>query len=227
MAETDKKTVKTSSTERQNMNIFESVRSVDEKCKKAITAGKLKGMTNINPMWRIEKLTKLFGPCGIGWWIDNVRYSESFYGQNELVVWCELDLYIKGFDHPIYGVGGSKLYGKGIGKKDEFDINDECRKMAMTDAISVACKNLGFAADVYYGIDDTKYTEAGNRAWNPLGLQAQPQQPNIPDLGQIIAMVKACKTKEELENIWNTYAPYYGNSEDFQREIAIHPANKA
>jgi hypothetical protein len=55
---------------------------------------------------------------------------------------------------------------------------------------------------------------------------SQPQQPDIPDLEQIIAMVKACKTKEELENIWNTYAPYYGNSEDFQREVAIHPANQ-
>ena len=29
--------------------------------------------------------------------------------------------------------------------------------MAQTDAISVACKNLGFASDIYYGLDDTKY----------------------------------------------------------------------
>ena len=37
--------------------------------------------------------------------------------------------------------------------------SDECFKMALTDAISVACKALGFAADVYWDNDKTKYSE--------------------------------------------------------------------
>ena len=37
--------------------------------------------------------------------------------------------------------------------------SDECFKMATTDAISVACKQLGIGADIYWGADSTKYTK--------------------------------------------------------------------
>ena len=36
-------------------------------------------------------------------------------------------------------------------------VSDECFKMATTDAISVACKQLGIGADVYWEKDETKY----------------------------------------------------------------------
>ena len=49
-----------------NMKIYETARVVPDNAKKAISAGRLKGMTDINPMWRIKKLTEMFGPCGIG-----------------------------------------------------------------------------------------------------------------------------------------------------------------
>ena len=38
-------------------------------------------------------------------------------------------------------------------------VNDECYKMALTDAISVACKALGMGADVYWNKDTTKYND--------------------------------------------------------------------
>ena len=44
-----------------NMEIFDLVREVPDEAKKQITAGRLKGMTDISPMWRIQKLTELFG----------------------------------------------------------------------------------------------------------------------------------------------------------------------
>lgn len=39
--------------------------------------------------------------------------------------------------------------------------SDECYKMALTDAISVACKALGVAADVYWDSDRSKYDRSG------------------------------------------------------------------
>lgn len=36
-------------------------------------AGKLKGKTDINPMWRIKVLTETFGPCGEGWKTENTQ----------------------------------------------------------------------------------------------------------------------------------------------------------
>lgn len=49
----------------ENLEIYEKVREVPEKAQKKIEAGRLKGMTDINPMWRIKVLTEQFGVCGI------------------------------------------------------------------------------------------------------------------------------------------------------------------
>ena len=51
----------------ENLKIYESFRKVPDEAQREIEGGKLKGFTDINPMWRIKKLTELFGPCGIGW----------------------------------------------------------------------------------------------------------------------------------------------------------------
>ena len=42
-------------------------------------------------------------------------------------------------------------------------VSDECFKMATTDAISVACKQLGIGADVYWDKDKTKYGSTENQ----------------------------------------------------------------
>ena len=51
----------------ENLDIYNDLRVVPEEAKKKIEGGKLKGKTDINPMWRIKALTERFGPCGIGW----------------------------------------------------------------------------------------------------------------------------------------------------------------
>lgn len=141
-----------------NMNLYNKVKSVPQKAQKPITGGRLKGMTDITPMWRIETLTELFGPCGIGWYIDFLGKTVHPCGE-ETVVEVDINLYIKidgEWSKPIFGTGGSKLVS--IEKKGAY-VNDEAIKMATTDAISVACKHLGFGADIYYGLDNTKYND--------------------------------------------------------------------
>lgn len=54
----------------------------------------------------------------------------------------------------IQGVGGSSFV---TNEKNGLYTSDECYKMALTDAISVACKALGIGADVYWDKDSTKY----------------------------------------------------------------------
>lgn len=56
-----------------NMDIYNAVSTVPDSAQKRITGGRLNGMTDINPMWRIRELTELFGPCGIGWKYKIVR----------------------------------------------------------------------------------------------------------------------------------------------------------
>ena len=55
----------------------------------------------------------------------------------------------------IYGTGGSSFVAQ---EKNGPYMSDECFKMALTDAISVAAKALGIGADVYFDQDRTKYS---------------------------------------------------------------------
>lgn len=142
----------------EKMEIYDRVRSVPDEAKKAISAGRLKGMTDINPVWRIKKLTEEFGPCGIGWWTKVTdRWTETV--GDETCAFVDLELYIKVGDEwskPIAGSGGSKLATK---ERSGIYVSDECYKMAETDALSVACKKLGIGADVYFSADQTKYSQ--------------------------------------------------------------------
>lgn len=142
----------------EKMDIYNRVRSVPDEAKKAISAGRLKGMTDINPLWRIKKLTEEFGPCGIGWWTKVTdRWTETV--GDETCAFVDLELYIKVGDEwskPITGSGGSKLATK---ERSGVYVSDECYKMAETDALSVACKKLGIGADVYFSADRTKYSQ--------------------------------------------------------------------
>lgn len=142
----------------ENMKIYEQVRAVPKEALKAIGGGRLKGMSDINPMWRIKMLTEIYGMCGVGWKIDIVdRRLEKGHG-DEVVCFVDINLYVKvdgEWSAAIPGMGGSAFVTQ---ERNGLYTSDECFKMAYTDAISVACKSLGFAADVYYANDRTKYS---------------------------------------------------------------------
>lgn len=145
----------------ENMEIYNRFAKVPENAQKTIQAGRIKGMTDINPMWRIKCLTEQFGACGIGWyytvkdkWLETVG--------NEIVAFVDIELYIKvggEWSKPILGNGGSKLATQ---EKSGVYVSDECYKMATTDAISVACKQLGIGADVYWQGGRSKYSNEVN-----------------------------------------------------------------
>lgn len=139
----------------ENLKIYNQLRTVPKEAQKKITGGRLNGMTDIKPMWRIEKLTEVFGMCGIGWKapIKNKEIIEGANGEKIAVVDIELYVKVNGeWSEAIEGTGGSSFIAK---EKNGLYTSDECFKMAYTDAISVACKSLGMGADVYWG--DSKY----------------------------------------------------------------------
>lgn len=140
-----------------NMDLYNAVRAVPKDAQKTIGAGRLKGMTDINPMWRIKTLTEQFGVCGFGWYytVDR-KWSETI--NEETAVFVDITLYVKSGDEwsqGIHGTGGSMLAAK---ERNGVYVSDEAYKKATTDAISVACKQLGIGADVYWQSDSTKYT---------------------------------------------------------------------
>ena len=139
-----------------NLKYYDLGRAVPDTAKRPIQGGRMNGKTDINPMWRIKMLTEMFGPCGIGWYYESVReWTESY--EQSIAAFVRIKLYIKvdgEWSMPIQGTGGSMFVE--IQKSGPY-VSDECFKMATTDAISVACKQLGIGADVYWDKDKTKY----------------------------------------------------------------------
>ena len=142
----------------KNLEIYEKIKEVPKEAQSKIKGGRLAGMTDIKPMWRIEKLTETFGPVGIGWYTETLK-KEIIEGANEeKIALVDILLYVKvdgEWSKGIEGSGGSSFVSK---EKNGLYTSDECFKMAYTDALSVACKMLGMGASVYWG--DSKYYQA-------------------------------------------------------------------
>lgn len=158
-----------------NLDIYNRVRVVPKEAQKAITAGRIKGMTDINPMWRIQVLTEQFGVCGIGWKyvITDKQIIEGANG--ERCAFVDIDLYVKvngEWSEAIQGTGGSSFVAS---ERNGLYTSDECFKMALTDALSVSCKALGIGADVYWAGGRTKYTANDNTPEAP--TQPKPEAP--------------------------------------------------
>lgn len=172
-----------------NMKIYEEARQVPQEAKKTIAAGRLKGFTDVNPMWRIKRLTEIFGPCGIGWKYEPIhRDIQTFNG--ETCVFIDIMLYVVdpetgNWSEGIYGTGGSKLVTT---ERSGPYVSDEAFKMAQTDALSVACKNLGIGADVYFEKDRTKYTASGEA---PSGMATDKEKKRIWAIASQKGMDKA------------------------------------
>ena len=184
----------------ENLELYNKVRSCPEEAKKTIQAGKLKGYTDINPMWRIKVLTEHFGICGIGWYYEEVERWTEETANSEIGAYIKIHLYVKINDQwskPILGIGGNKLCGKGVGDGQ----NDEAWKMALTDALSVACKNLGIAADVYFDKDRTKYN---------IQQKEVAEETKDTNLETALADIANAKSKEALLEVWHKWARDYG-----------------
>lgn len=185
---------------KKNNELYETMRHVPEEALKPIGAGRLKGMSDINPMWRIKAMTDTFGPCGFGWRYDITRQWMEAVGA-EVKAFCNVDMFIKVDDvwsEAIPGTGGSSFVS--VEKQGTY-VNDEAFKMALTDALSVAMKALGVGADVYFraGRDlETKYELPASR-------QAMKEEQQARDfdkkVGVVVSLLNEAKTLDELKTI--------------------------
>lgn len=211
-----------------NLTLYNALRTVPETAKKEIQAGKLKGFTDINPMWRIKTLTEQFGPCGIGWKTEIVKqWLETHDGV--VCAFCNINLFIKAdgeWSDAIPGTGGSQFVSQ---TRNGPQVSDECWKMAYTDAISVATKMLGVGADVYWNDDSvredqTKYSGEAERAGTDK-LIKRDCQAFAHRLQQVYGNDKAqehlmrltgCRTTSEV-----TYDEYHFALKKIERELAL------
>lgn len=208
-----------------NLAIWEASRKVPQEALKTIMAGRIKGFSDINPVWRCKCLTEQFGPCGIGWKYTITKQWSENYG-NEVRCFCNIDLFIKyngEWSDAIPGTGGSSLVSL---EKSGLFYSDEGYKMALTDALSVAMKALGVGADIYFSKDakfDSKYEVPANymptqNAQQQSQRTAAPIQQPAPQAAPPAAapaaiseetyhtlqeMVNGCTTTEQLTELRN------------------------
>lgn len=143
-----------------NLEFWNKYKEVPANALKDFDNGNFKG-TDINTIWRMKCLTEYFGMCGIGWYYDIINIShEKIDEADTILTFAEIKLYIKvdgEWSKGITGVGGNKMLSY-VKSRDYYKASDEATKMAVTDAIGNACRNLGIGADVYWANDKTKYT---------------------------------------------------------------------
>lgn len=185
--------------ENDNLALYNRVREVPQEAKRDIQAGRLKGKTDINPLWRIQTLTREFGPAGVGWYTDIIEKWTEETGK-EKAVYLKIHLFVKvngEWSKPIEGFGGAMVIAN---EKNGLYLDDDAAKKAYTDAISQACRSLGIGADVYWANDATKYQQ--EKAFNESREQA-------------IEYLQTLTTPQQLQEAWAYYQQYFAKDKDF------------
>lgn len=141
----------------ENLEIWNKLSHTDPKhTKKFKRSGGFEG-TAIKPMFSYLRMTEEFGPCGIGWGINEPNFQVVAAGE-ETLVYCTVSIWHGTKENTVYGVGGDKVAGK---NKYGLNTDDEAFKKAFTDGITNALKLIGVGADVHMGMfDDNKYVNA-------------------------------------------------------------------
>jgi hypothetical protein len=179
------------------MHIWDKLKSVPANRLRTIQAGRLKGKSDINPQWRYQVLTEVFGPCGIGWkyTIDKLWLESGDNGQ--MAAFANVSLYIRHngeWSDAIPANGGSMFIEN---ESRGPHTSDEAFKMAITDALGTAAKMLGVAADVYLGNNDTKYNTAPAPAPNQVAKAPDAELPWLSD-AQFSKALERVKNGEDL-----------------------------
>ena len=196
----------------EKMEIFNQVAVCPPEALRSIESGRLKGKSDINPMWRFKVMTQVFGPCGFGWRYEITKQWIEQAG-NESKAFCNINLYVKVGDEwseAIPGTGGSSFVTM---EKNGPYVSDECHKMALTDALSVSMKALGVASSVYFAKDadfGSKYSDRSEQGTSS-------RNANVDNINTACADLEKAGSKDELLQAWNRH-PIFASDEQFRNK---------
>ena len=219
-----------------NMRLWGRFSTTPKEAQKNIDAGRLKGFTDINPMWRFKALTEQFGPCGIGWKLEIKDYRIEQGAGDEQRAFVLVNLYYREPDgtwsEPVPGFGGASFVSR---EKNGPYTNDECYKMALSDAIGTACKALGMSADIYFAKDRSKYTLPAAEPSKPKPKESEappapPKEKLVCDCcgKEIVAVKFKSGATKSVDQIVNYSKQAFGRQLCYAcTKIAIDESNKS
>lgn len=162
-----------------NLKVWNSVKQTPNQFLKEIKFGYLKGKSDINPQWRLMAMTQAFGTVGHGWTYRIARTWSESAPDGTVMAFAEVAVKTKvdgEWGEEFFGIGGSTIVDK---NKNGLQANDEGYKKAVTDALGVAFKAVGIAADIYLGnFDGSKYLYDYSLAYQ----EPQPQLAPAPQV---------------------------------------------
>ena len=139
-------------------------------------------------------MTELFGPVGFGWTysIDKLWTEPGTDSQVCVFATVSVRINIDGtWSEPFSGIGGNMLIAK---ESKGLYTSDEAYKMAVTDALSVAFKAVGVAAEIYLGnFDGSKYKN-------------QPEPEPVDNTELIEKYVSACDKHQDVDSLRKWWA---------------------
>lgn len=187
-----------------HLHLWNRLKRTDPKATKPFTRGGGFRGTQIDPTWRFQMMTEVFGPIGKGWGYEQMDWTIA----ERMIFICARVWY----RDPQTGEtcwtgpqwGGTEMVRRrnGIEAPD-----DECFKMSMTDAVGKCLLQLGLAADVYMGqFDDSKYREESEAFF---AAKANPDlQPAAIEAfeAEVRKRLSACLDLDDLEEVWRAGA---------------------
>ncbi len=164
--------------------------------------------TAIKPMWSYRRMTEEFGPCGVGWGINQPSFQVvPNPASEEILVYCTVAVWHGERDRIVFGVGGDKVAGK---NKFGAVTDDEAFKKAFTDAVTNALKLIGVGADVHMGMfDDNKYVNTMKQEFaDDHKAEAKPASAPKNDKARetfaaLQADMRQCKIADDLRRWWS------------------------
>jgi hypothetical protein len=201
----------------QNLRIWHSVKKTDPSYTKPFSrAGGFKG-TDINPLWRMMRMTEEFGPIGQGWGYEvlETRFDHLTDGQALVFalvkVWYREDGQTERYEvGPQWG--GTQLIA--ARKDGKLFVDDEAPKKAVTDGITKCLSYLGVSADVYLGMfEDSKYLRSvaeEYRAEKQEEAAAEKIKPEVKGWrDMVLAELPKITTVAALERYWKEQQPAF------------------
>lgn len=157
-------------------------------------AGGFKG-TAIKPMWSFRRMTEEYGPCGVGWGINEPKF-QTVETNDETLVYCTVSVWHGDRANIVFGVGGDKAMAKFA---SGVRTDDEAFKKAFTDAVTNALKLIGVGADVHMGrFDDNKYVTELKAEFSE---QPKRENPHVTRPEDIVPAVEYDSNGQPIDNI--------------------------
>lgn len=202
-----------------NLVLWNKLGKTDPKHTKGFKRAGGFGGTAIKPIYTEQKMTEHFGPCGVGWGINEPVYQVVPASEGQIAVYCTTSIWINHdgkVSAPIYGVGGDLVVVK---QSAGLRTDDEAFKKAFTDAVGNAMKHLGMSADVHMGLfDDSKYVSERTRE-----EEEAAHVPHVPDSTHLSA-INGAGTTEALEA---AFAAAWKSTRDTDDRAAFKAAYEA